>query len=245
MKVIPAIDIINGRCVRLVQGDYESVINYQEVEAAATEFFDKGVTSLHIVDLDAAKLGYPVNVASIQGVVGRGGVETQVGGGVRSLDSAKIYLDMGVSRVVVGTSVVHDKEFFALLNKEYPGRVVASLDYRRVGRKLMVATHGWQKSSEVELFAAIAAVVELGCRNVLATDISKDGTFRGPDTVTYGQILERFDVDLIASGGVGSISDLEELSMVEASNRQLYGAVVGRAIHDGRIDVQEALARWR
>lgn len=245
MKLIPAIDIINGRCVRLVQGDYDSVIDYQDVDSAVDHLFGFGINSIHIVDLDAAKVGYPVNVESIEKVATRAGVEAQVGGGIRSLESAQTYLDKGIARVIVGTSVVNDREFFTSLNKEYPGRVIASLDYRRVGRALMVATHGWQESSEIELFRAIEDSLESGCTRILATDISKDGTFKGPDTRTYSAILERCDVELIASGGVGSLDDLQDLSEVEVANRTIFGAVVGRAIHDGRIDLEEALSKWK
>ncbi len=244
MKLIPAIDIINGRCVRLVQGNYDSVIDYEDVETAASYLFSLGIGSIHIVDLDAAKVGYPVNVDLIERVATKIGVEAQVGGGVRSLESARKYLEKGVARVIVGTSVVHDREYFASLNKEYPGRVIASLDYRRVGRTLAVATHGWQENSEIELFRAIEDCLDFGCKRILATDISKDGTFKGPDTRTYTAILERFDVELIASGGVGTLADLEELSEVNVASRSIFGAVVGRAIHDGRIDLKEALSKW-
>ncbi len=244
MKLIPAIDIINGRCVRLVQGNYDSVIDYEDVETAANYLFSFGIRSIHIVDLDAAKVGYPVNIDTIENVATKIGVEAQVGGGVRSLESAKKYLEKGVSRVIVGTSVVHDREFFASLNKEYPGRVIASLDYRRVGRALSVATHGWQENSDTDLFKAIEDSLNLGCKRVLATDISKDGTFKGPDVRTYKAILERFDLELIASGGVGTLTDLEELSEVNVAGRSIFGTVVGRAIHDGRINLEEALSKW-
>lgn len=245
MRVIPAIDVLDGRCVRLIQGDYQRRISYKGVAEAVAEFQGAGATELHMVDLEAARSGLGENFGLISSVIRDSGLEVQVGGGVRSMEVAQQFLDGGAARVVVGSSIVDAPDFFRELCARYPDRVVASLDYRRDGGERYIATHGWLDSSGVRLMEAFSIAIEMGCRRFLATDVSKDGTLEGPDLDTYREILTRFDVELIASGGVGSLQDIERLGAIDIGGRGLHGVVVGRALHDGKIDIREAFQIWR
>jgi phosphoribosylformimino-5-aminoimidazole carboxamide ribotide isomerase len=244
MKVIPAIDLLDGQCVRLIQGDYSRRTVYAPVFEVVDQLNEHGVDRLHVVDLDAAKSGELQNIEVIGAIAERFGGEIQVGGGIRSLGAAERYRGMGARWIVVGSAVVTEPALFGALVDASPDGVIAALDYRRVDGERIVATHGWIESSGRPLLDVVAEVIATGCRTVLATDVSKDGTFEGPDVATYRELIEQFDLALIASGGVGSITDLEELAALEERGGGLFGAVVGRALHDGRLDLGEVTARW-
>lgn len=243
--VRPAIDIIDGRAVRLVQGDFNTQITYDDAVDAARSFADHGAEVLHVVDLDAARLGEPVNFEQIARIASDARVHVQVGGGIRNLEMARRYLDVDVDRVVIGTAAITDPEMLAPLVERSPECLVVSLDYRRAGVGREVQLRGWTESSSVDLLDAVEAVVRRGVRWILATDISRDGMFSGPDLETYGLLLDRFEIELIASGGVGSMSDVVALSELTSScGRRVSEVVVGRALHDGRISVEEVLGTW-
>jgi phosphoribosylformimino-5-aminoimidazole carboxamide ribotide isomerase len=244
VKVIPAVDVLDGRCVRLIQGDYSRRIYYKGVVEAAEEYRLLGATELHLVDLNAARSGEASSDELVASVLAMSELAVEVGGGIRSRSVAERYFALGAERIVVGSSIVDDFALFRELCQAYPGRVVASLDYRREAGQRYLATHGWEDGSDLPLLEGCALVVEAGCRRVLATDVSRDGMMEGTDLDTYEEILHSFDVELIASGGVGSIHDLERVDSLEVSGRGIYGVVVGRAFFEGRIDVAEALRRW-
>lgn len=244
MKVIPAIDLIDGQCVRLIQGDYSRRTVYAPVPEVVDQLNEHGVDRLHVVDLDAAKSGTLHNLEVIGMIAARFDGEIQVGGGIRSLDAAKRYWNVGAKWIVVGSAVVTEPVLFGELVETFTDGVIAALDYRRINGERVVATHGWIESSGRDLLGVVEEVLRTGCRHVLATDVSKDGTFEGPDLATYRELLERFDLGLIASGGVGSIADLEALEALEFQTRGVAAAVVGRALHDGRLDLGEVTARW-
>jgi phosphoribosylformimino-5-aminoimidazole carboxamide ribotide isomerase len=208
-----------------------------------------GATEIHLVDLNGARSGEDRTATDhndevLSDVLSMPGLEVQIGGGIRSRARAESYLSHGAARVVVGSTVVDNLELFSDLCREFPGQIVASLDYRRVAGQRLVSTHGWEDSSDLRLLDGCERVVSAGCNRVLCTDVSRDGMLEGADLETYAEILEDFDLELIASGGVGSIQDLERLDSVSAGGRSLFGVVVGRAFLEGHIDTSEALGRW-
>ena len=238
MDLYPAVDLLGGRCVRLVQGDFERRTDYGDPVAAAVELAGAGAPWLHVVDLDAARTGMPVNRALVTEIAGAVTVPVQAGGGVRDDSAAGALLDGGVARVVLGTAAIEDHDLVERLAARYPGRIAAGLDHR--GGE--VSLRGWTLGAGAGLLEALGRLEDLGVAAVVVTDISRDGTLEGPDIPGLSVALAASTVDLIASGGVGSISDLVALARLDADGRRLAGVIVGRAIHDGRLDMRKALA---
>lgn len=238
MDLYPAVDLLGGRCVRLVQGDFDRRTDYGDPVAAAVELAGAGAPWLHVVDLDAARSGRPVNRHLITEIAGAVAVPVQAGGGVRDDSGAAALLDAGVARVVLGTAAVEDHDLVERLADRYPGRIAAGLDHR--GGE--VSLRGWTLGAGAGLLEVLGRLEDLGVAAVVVTDISRDGTLEGPDIPGLSVALAASTVDLIASGGVGSIGDLAALARLDADGRRLAGVIVGRAIHDGRLDLKEALA---
>lgn len=233
MYIIPAIDLRDGKCVRLIQGQYERQINYRDnpVEQAR-EFNDAGAEWLHIVDLDGAKLGRPVNTDTISAIVSLGKLNIEVGGGLRDEASIKQLLDIGVNRVIIGTKAVSDFEWFSEMARKFAGRIVLGLDAK--GAK--VATHGWtQESSQTILqFAAEAARLPLAA--IIYTDIAKDGMMAGPNFERTKALVQAVDIPVIASGGVNSIQDIRRLAEFNPE-----AAIIGRSLYEGTLNLADAI----
>ena len=238
MDLYPAVDLLDGRCVRLVQGDFERRTVYGDPVETAVELAGAGAPWLHVVDLDAAKTGQPVNRRIITDITGAVAVPVQAGGGVRDQSGAAALLDAGVARVVLGTAAVEDPDLVERLAARYPGQVAAGIDHR--GGE--VSLRGWTRGSGAGLLELLGRLEDLGVAAVIVTDISRDGTLEGPDLAGLSAVLAASTVDLIASGGVASVDDLARLARLDADGRRLAGVIVGRAIHDGRLDLKEALA---
>lgn len=238
MDLYPAVDLLDGRCVRLVQGDFERRTVYGDPVETAIDLAGSGAPWLHVVDLDAARTGHPVNRRIITDIAAAVEVPVQAGGGVRDDSGAAALLDGGVARVVLGTAAVEDADLVERLAARYPGRVAAGIDHRR-GE---VSLRGWTQASGAGLLEVLGRLEDLGAAAVIVTDISRDGTLAGPDLAGLSAALAVSTVDLIASGGVGSLDDLARLARLDADGRRLAGVIVGRAIHDGRLDLKEALA---
>ncbi len=238
MDLYPAVDLLDGRCVRLVQGDFERRTDYGDPVEAAVELARAGAPWLHVVDLDAAKTGEPVNRSLVTEIAAAVPVPVQAGGGVRDDAAAGALLEGGVARVVLGTAAIEDHDLVERLAGRYPGRVAAGLDHR--GGE--VTLRGWTLGAGAGLLEVLGRLEDLGVDAVVVTDISRDGTLEGPDIPGLAVALAASTVDLIASGGVGSLGDLAALARLDADGRTLAGVIVGRAIHDGRLDVREALA---
>jgi phosphoribosylformimino-5-aminoimidazole carboxamide ribotide isomerase len=238
MDLYPAVDLLDGRCVRLVQGDFERRTVYGDPVETAIDLAGSGAPWLHVVDLDAARTGHPVNRRIITDIAAAVEVPVQAGGGVRDDSGAAALLDGGVARVVLGTAAVEDADLVERLAARYPGRVAAGIDHRR-GE---VSLRGWTQASGAGLLEVLGRLEDLGAAAVIVTDISRDGTLAGPDLAGLSAALAVSTVDLIASGGVGSVEDLARLARLDADGRRLAGVIVGRAIHDGRLDLKEALA---
>ncbi|MGH9151122.1 MAG: 1-(5-phosphoribosyl)-5-[(5-phosphoribosylamino)methylideneamino]imidazole-4-carboxamide isomerase [Acidimicrobiales bacterium] len=239
MDLYPAIDLRDGACVRLVQGDYarQRVYGGDPVEVAR-EFQADGAPWIHVVDLDAARTGRPANRAVVAAIAEAVDVPVQAGGGLRDEFSAEALLDAGVSRIVLGTAVVEDPGMLRRVAHRHPGRVAVGLDAR--GGE--VAVRGWTSGSGRTLEEVLAAVEGAPLGAVVVTDISRDGMLSGPDVAGLTAVLAATRHPVVASGGVGSLDDLRALADVADGDRTLAGAIVGTAIHEGVFSVREAIA---
>ncbi len=240
INLFPAIDLRDGRAVRLLQGEFGAETVYSEDPVAVAGAYQAaGAPWIHVVDLDAARSGEPANIALVAAIASAVSCPVQAGGGVRSPEAAARLLDAGVTRVVVGTVAVEEPAVVEALCRRYPGRVAAGLDAR--GSQL--AVRGWTETSEAELTDAARRLEAIGVAALVVTEIGRDGTMAGPDLDQLGAVLSSTTIDVIASGGVGSLSDLRSLSALEPGpGRRLAGVIVGRALYEGRFSVQEALA---
>ena len=234
MDILPAIDILGGRVVRLAKGDYNRATVYNEnpIEQAL-EFEEAGASWLHVVDLDGAATGKPVNLPIIQAILCSTKLQVEVGGGVRTLETIDALAEAGVTRVVLGTSLVADKDFAIQALERYGALLTAGIDAR--GGE--VAIQGWREGAGVPAEELVAEVAELGFNHLVYTDISRDGMRTGVDPAAYCHMAKVFGHKVIASGGVASIEDLHALGEVAEC---IEGVVVGRAIYEGALDVTEA-----
>jgi phosphoribosylformimino-5-aminoimidazole carboxamide ribotide isomerase len=239
VDLYPAIDLRAGRAVRLYQGDYSQETVYgTDPVAVARSFAAAGARWIHAVDLDAARSGVAENrgvVASIAGAV-HPSVAVQSGGGVRSADAADALMSAGVARVVLGTAALESPDLVAALASRMP--VAVGLDVR--GRE--VAIHGWTAGSGADVLDVVRRFEDVGVEAVIVTQIARDGTLSGPDVEGLSAVLEVTSLAVIASGGVGSLADLETLASLSAAGRTLAGAIVGKALYEGRFTVEQALA---
>jgi len=237
MDLYPAIDIRDGKCVRLHQGDYakETVYGADPV-AQALAFAEAGASWIHVVDLDAARSGVPENRSVVEAIAVAVPIPVQTGGGVRSVGAAEILFDSGVERVVIGTAALTDPDLVAALASDH--RVAVGLD----ARSGEVATDGWLKGSGRSVIEVARSFAGVGVDAFVVTDIGRDGTLEGPDIEGLSQMLAATDVDVIASGGVGSMADLLRLAAVDVGGRRLAGAITGKAIYEGRISIAKAVA---
>jgi phosphoribosylformimino-5-aminoimidazole carboxamide ribotide isomerase len=240
VELYPAIDLRDGKAVRLVRGDYDAETVYDEDPVAvAAGFAADGVRWLHVVDLDAARTGEPANrsiVAAITAAVGVHGVRVQSGGGVRSEEAAAALAEAGVARVVVGSAALEDPDLVRRLAARQP--VAVGLD----GRQGVAAVHGWVDDAAVSVLDALGRFEDAGVEAVVLTEITRDGTLEGPDLDGLRGALERTAMPVIASGGVGALEDLEALAALEWGGRRLAGVIVGTALYEHRFRVAKAMS---
>jgi len=239
MQLYPAIDLRGGRCVRLYQGDFAKETVYGDDPIAQAEaFVAAGTAWIHVVDLDAARTGEPVNRPLIAGVAAASGARIQAGGGVRDDSAADGLLAAGVTRVVVGTAALERPAWARQLARRYPGQVALGLDVR--GDE--VAIRGWVQGEGRSLSDVAEELDDAGFAALIVTQIDCDGAGVGPDVATYVRLLGEVETDVIASGGVGTLDQLRTLSTLAVKGRRLEGVIVGRALYDGAFTVEEALA---
>jgi len=234
MEVIPAIDIRNGKCVRLYQGDYarETVYSEDPVQVAL-KWASEGAPRLHLVDLDGAMKGGPVNIDLIADIVRSVEVPVQVGGGIRTRETVARLLSLGVQRVVLGTAALENPSFVGELCARYDEAIVVGIDARN-GR---VSTHGWFEASKVRAGRMAAMMVDIGVKRVIYTDISRDGTLTGPNCEAIRRLVKSAELAVIASGGVASVAHVRELALLGVE-----GVIIGRALYTGDVKLREALA---
>jgi phosphoribosylformimino-5-aminoimidazole carboxamide ribotide isomerase len=242
MELYPAIDLRNGRCVRLAQGDFgrETVYGADPVERAKV-FEAAGARWLHVVDLDAARSGVGTNRPVVAAIAAAVSIPVEAGGGVRRAEDVAELLGAGIARVVVGTAAILEKGFLAGVAERWPGRVAAAVDH--LGGEVRVK--GWSEASGRDVVAVVSELGAAGAAAVMVTEISRDGLMVGPDLPGYRRLLEQCDVALIASGGVGTLDDIRRLAWLQGGGRHLAGVIVGRAIYEGRFSVPEAVAASR
>ena len=236
MEIIPAIDLLGGACVRLHQGDYNQVTRFSDDPVAqALSWQEQGASRLHLVDLDGAKSGDPVNDASVRAITNALSIPVQLGGGVRSVERVESLIGCGLDRVILGTAAIENPELVKELAGRHPGKVVVGID----ARDGKVATRGWIEESNVEATTLASELSSAGIAAIISTDIATDGTLAGPNLKALREMADASSVPVIASGGVGCMADLLALLALEPYG--VNGVITGRALYDGRIDLKEAI----
>ena len=238
--LFPAIDLKNGECVRLVRGDMEQATVFNTDPAAqAKQFADQGFDYLHVVDLDGAFAGQPMNASAVERILVSTQMKVQLGGGVRDMRTVVGWLDKGVARVIIGTAALKDPDFVREASRLFPGRIAVGIDARD-GR---VAVEGWSRQSDVSALDLGRIFEDSGVAAIIYTDIARDGVMQGLNIAQTVALAEALSIPVIASGGLASIDDVKRL--LEPDCAKLAGAISGRALYDGRLDPYEALALIR
>jgi len=233
MELFPAIDLIGGCAVRLVKGDYAQKTVYSDDPAeVARSFAAAGAKYLHVVDLEGAKDGGTPNLETIKNIVENGGLLVEVGGGIRSEEVIKKYLDAGVFRVILGTAAVQNPAFLEEMVQKYGEKIAVGVDIKDG----MVAIKGWTEVSEESCFDFCEKLQKIGVKTIICTDISKDGLLSGTNLELYKELSEKFSVDIVASGGVTTLDDVKKLA-----DMGMYGAILGKALYTGNIDLKAAV----
>lgn len=235
-NVFPAIDLIDGKCVRLLQGEYSSETQYSDDPISqALSFQEEGASWIHIVDLDAARTGIANNASVIEKIASQLEIPVQVGGGIRDLERARLIFESGVTRIVIGTAAIENP---SLLEEVVSiGRVAIAVDLK--GNK--VAVHGWKKKTDLSYTDLFERFEKIGVDAYIVTHIERDGTLEGPDIDAYKNIISSTTKDVIASGGVGSTDDLRDLSLLDVNGKNLRGVIVGRAFYEGKFSLSQAI----
>lgn len=237
MLIYPAIDLYDGKAVRLYKGDYAQMTVYSDDPASIAEDFRRcGATHMHIVDLEGAKSGTTPNFETVLEIKRRGGLFCEIGGGIRSMDTVARYLDAGLDRVILGTAAVTEPGFVEEAVARYGDKIAVGIDIKDG----FVAIKGWTEKSALTAFDFCEKLQNIGVKTLICTDISKDGAMSGTNHGLYQELMERFQMQIIASGGVSSLEDVQRLA-----TNQMYGAIIGKAYYTGAIDLVKALEAAR
>ena len=233
MKLFPAIDLYGGTAVRLYKGNYNEMTVYSDDPVSvAKAFAAAGAKCIHLVDLEGAKTGGTPNLDVISRIVSETELFAEVGGGIRDMETVEKYFEAGVARVILGTAAVTDEAFLRAAVEKYGERIAVGVDIKDG----MVAIKGWVEKSETEAFDFCERMPEIGVKTIICTDISKDGAMRGANHALYKELNDKFDMQIVASGGVSSMEDVEKLASLD-----IYGAIIGKAYYTGAIDLCEAI----
>ncbi|MGE5614856.1 MAG: 1-(5-phosphoribosyl)-5-[(5-phosphoribosylamino)methylideneamino]imidazole-4-carboxamide isomerase [Bacillota bacterium] len=234
MVIYPAIDIKDGKCVRLLQGKFEDVTVFSDNPAdMALKFVQSGAEYLHVVDLDGAKTGGPKNIPVISAIADRAGIPLQAGGGIRTIETMELILGKGVKRVILGTSAVNDQALVREAVLRFGDNLVVAVD----ARDGMVAVEGWARTSRFTAVDFAKKMEEIGVKVIIYTDISRDGMLKGPNLKAIEEMVNAVGMEVIASGGVSSVRDVKNLKEAGAA-----GAIIGKALYTGDIVLEEAIA---
>lgn len=237
MIIIPAVDIRNGKCVRLLQGDFDRETVFSDDPIAMAEHWASlGAERLHIVDLDGARTGSPQNVEVIARIVRTLKIPVQLGGGIRTFEIARKMLDLGLDRIIIGTTAALDSNLAEEMFRKFGERAILGLD----ARDGYVATHGWQGSTNLKAVEFARHMESLGARRIIYTDIKRDGMLEGVNITAMEEMARAVSIPVIASGGVSSIADIKQLKNLESIG--IEGVIVGKALYTGAIDLREAIA---
>ncbi len=233
MKILPAIDLFDGKAVRLYKGDYANMTVYSDRPwEIALDFKSQGAEWIHLVDLEGAKDGTTPNLSVVEKIVKSAGLSAEIGGGIRSLTVLDKYFSVGVSRAILGTAAVTDEAFLLSALEKYGEKIAVGADIKDG----YVAIKGWLESSEYTTDAFFEKMERIGVKTVICTDISKDGAMKGTNLTLYRELSEKYGVNIIASGGVSSLDDVKALAEMD-----IYGAIIGKAYYTGAIDLKEAI----
>ena len=233
MLIFPAIDLYDGKAVRLYKGDYQNMTVYSDDPlSVARDFVKAGATCIHMVDLEGARDGTTPNLNIVRQIANETPLFTEIGGGIRSMETVRAYLDAGVDRVILGTAAVTNPDFLKQALAEYGERIAVGVDIKD-GK---VAIKGWLETAEDDALAFCEKMQAMGVRTIISTDISKDGAMMGANHELYRTLAERFDLQIVASGGVSSLDDVKKLRALD-----LYGAIIGKAYYTGAIDLSAAI----
>ena len=234
MLIFPAIDLYGGKAVRLFKGDYQQMTVYSDdPTSVARDFENKGAKWVHLVDLEGAKLGTTPNIGVVEAIAKSTSLFCEIGGGIRNMETVEKYFAAGVSRVILGTAAVTDSDFLKAAVAEYGEKIAVGVDIKDG----MVAIKGWIEKSEYDAFDFCEKRQNIGVKTIICTDISKDGAMKGANHALYRELSEKFDMQIVASGGVSSMEDVEKLAELD-----IYGAIIGKAYYTGAIDLKEAIA---
>ena len=233
MYIYPAIDLYGGKAVRLFKGDYNQMTVYSDDPVSvAKDFAAAGASHIHLVDLEGAKIGRPANLDTIAKIVAETCLFAEVGGGIRDMQTVDSYLGIGVSRVILGTAAVKEPDFLKAALQKYGEKIAVGVDLKDG----FVAIKGWTETSDLKAEEFFGKMQALGVKTIICTDISRDGAMKGANRALYRELSAKFDIDLIASGGVSSMEDVTALAAM-----RLHGAIIGKAYYTGAIDLAQAI----
>ena len=233
MYLYPAIDLVQGKAVRLFKGDYARMTVYSDDPVSVAKDFQKaGARHIHLVDLEGAKSGVPENLETIRRVIAETNLFVEVGGGIRNMETVQTYLKVGVNRVILGTAAVTDEAFLEAALARFGEKIAVGVDLKDG----YVAIKGWTETSELTADAFFSKMERLGVRTIICTDISRDGVMKGTNRELYQELSSKYSVDLIASGGVSDLTDVKALAAMN-----LHGAIIGKAYYIGAINLKEAI----
>ena len=234
MLIFPAIDLYDKKAVRLFKGDYTQMTVYSDNPlSVARDFEEKGARWVHLVDLEGAKEGTTPNIGVVESIANNTALKCEIGGGIRNMVTVEKYFEAGVERVILGTAAVTDEEFLISAVEKYGDKIAVGVDIKDG----MVAIKGWIEKSEYDAFDFCAKMQKIGVKTIICTDISKDGAMKGANHALYRSLSEKFDMQIVASGGVSSMDDVEKLSELD-----IYGAIIGKAYYTGAIDLSLAIS---
>lgn len=233
MNIFPAIDLFDHKAVRLFKGDYNQMTIYSENPSEiALDFKNQGAKFIHIVDLEGAKSGETPNLDTVKKIIDESGLFAEIGGGIRSMEVIDKYISIGAGRVILGTAAVSDEEFLVKAVEKYGEKIAVGIDIKDG----YVAIKGWTEKSAYDCFSFCEKMQKIGVKTIICTDISKDGAMQGTNHKLYKELSEKFDMDIIASGGVSSLDDIKKLNKLD-----IYGAIIGKAYYTGAISIKDAI----
>ncbi len=239
MEIYPAIDLNNGKCVRLQQGEaHRETVYYDDPGEPARLWKDQGASWVHVVDLQGAFEGQPKNRAAVESIL-QSGLKVQIGGGIRDAETIRNYLSLGVTRTIIGTRACEDPEFIRQLVGEFGNQIVVGID----AKDGIVRTKGWVEDTKVTVTDMVRAMDEIGVSTIIYTDISTDGMLQGPNLVAQEQMCQMSKANIIASGGVATYEDIENLAKLAAQHPNLDGVITGMALYEGRIQLSKIINR--
>ena len=234
MIIFPAIDIKDGKCVRLIKGDFNKIISYEDSPAnQAIKYSQSGFNDIHIVDLDGALQGKPVNSIIVKEIIKKVKSRIQIGGGIRTIDDINNWIEMGVDKVVMGTAAVENKDLLKIACDKFTNKIAVALDVKDG----LIALSGWKKQTNISAIDYIKEIQNFGVSRIVYTDINKDGTKKGPNIKDTVELSSKVKIPFVISGGISSIEDIKKIKSLNDSN--IEGVIVGKSIYDGDIKINE------